>query len=57
MGNMCMCKCHSISEKQNKVVSVKCSQFIVLLNLKLSLNIKENIYIYLKIKEAVKSCY
>lgn len=54
---MCMCKCHSISEKQNKVVSVKCSQFIVLLNLKLSLSIKENIYIYLKIKEAVKSCY
>lgn len=53
---MCMCKCHSISEK-NKVVSVKCSQFIVLLNLKLSLSIKENIYIYLKIKEAVKRCY
>lgn len=43
---MCMCKCHSISEKQNKVVSVKCSQFIVLLNLKLSLSIKEK-YLYL----------
>lgn len=42
-----MCKCHSISEKQNKDVSAKCSQFIVVLNLKLSLGIKENIHIYL----------